>query len=225
MEQEDQLGFSYKSPKKQKRSVVRILILEVLVLIVVCFGILGTLFYLGIIPFPSIFQNFNLFQTQSEYNIDVVSEIPGYAVEVKNESQLIELLKNWQVFGSNMSTRYGAYGSTNGKPIKKIIIHLTDEQQRTFAFSNNGNIYSSAETRISPEQLDVNVQLAQSILKDNSQKNKLGQRFKAHFLMAIYKTVNEARSKERSEEVNLEIQKILQTDPKAKLDYFYVRKK
>ena len=157
-------------------------------------------------------------------SLDAVSDIKGYKIEIRNKTELISLLQEWGIYESEFSTRYGAYGSTSGKPVKNIVVHFTNKEQKTFIFSSNNVTYSSTETKINPGRLDVNVQLADGILNNPSKKDKLGLELQVFFLMAMYKTKNEAKTKDESQKINQEIQAILKSNQKTKNEYFVINK-
>lgn len=97
--------------------------------------------------------------------IQVVSDIKGYKLEIVNKNELMEILKNFGIYGKTYED--AAQGYTKGVPLSKIVIHLTDKY-----FASNpskdlkGNVVASSGLRISPGTFDLFIWFPQDTLKD-----------------------------------------------------------
>jgi len=197
MEEKKENIVSYIPPEKEKRSAYKFLAIEIVIILLFVLVLLLVLNYLNIFPltriYPSLFgflpvSDKNL--VSGDYDIEAVSEIPSYKIKLNNEEKLIKLLTDWNIFGREHRGVYFGEGNTNGVPVEKIIIHLTDKEQNTNKFAGeDGDVYLSSNTVISPGRLDVYAHLGNLYLTDEKIKES-GIAVLSISLQALYKLDN-----------------------------------
>lgn len=117
MAEEKREGFSYESPEKQKRSAIKLFVIEIAVLMIVVVGILITLIYMGVIKLPFVveekqevvdtrgYRDGTLPITPTiipvEAELIVRSDNPDYELTISeaNKEKVINIIKNWPVYG------------------------------------------------------------------------------------------------------------------------------
>lgn len=105
-------------------------------------------------------------------SIKIESEVNGYKAELINKSELIKLLDSWQTFDRPYS--FGGAGSTGGKPLRNINIHLTDKFDSskfpwTLYKDKSGKEYLSSNIKLTPDTLDLYVFISNDILSNDDQ--------------------------------------------------------
>lgn len=198
--------FSYSSSGQQdgnQKSLLWITFTEAGAVIVVIGVILFVLHYLNILSLSKIMPQFfgnvssrslpssNKTPSSTIVNnglpeIQVVPDIKGYKLEIVNKNELMDILKNFGIYGKTYEDP--AQGYTKGIPLNKIVIHLTDK----FYVSNpskdlDGKILASSGLRISPGTFDLYIWFSPNILKDLKSLNSQSLA-DIEILRALYRT-------------------------------------
>jgi len=198
MEESKEDIVSYIPPEKEKRTAYTVLAVEIIVIAIIVVIAFIVLNYFGIFPLSRVSPLLFGFLPVSEeslvsgdYDIEAVSEIPGYKIKLNNEGKLIKLLTDWNVFGKNHDGVYYAEGRTNGTPVNKIVLHLTKEVQKTNKYVDQaGQVYLSSYIIVKPGQLDVYAHLGDMYFNDREKKNEAGIAVLSITLQALYKLDN-----------------------------------
>jgi hypothetical protein len=191
----EKVEFTGVSVSNEKRNAVALFVVEAIVVLIFIVGVLFVLNYFGIFPLskasPALFGFLPTKEgSYGKYDIEAVSEIPSYKIKLNNEEKLIKLLTDWNIFGREHRGVYFGEGNTNGVSVEKIIIHLTDKEQKTNKFAGeDGDVYLSSNTVISPGRLDVYAHLGNLYLTDEKIKES-GIAVLSISLQALYKLDN-----------------------------------
>ncbi len=183
MPEEQKKGFSYESPEKQRKGAAKVLVFEVTMLIVVIVGIVGALIFLNVIPYPDFGQkNKTINQSNSGDNLikgrnsltppleqvmptfSATSEVSTYTLRV-DEDKIIDQLQNWYIYGRTYSD--GTAGSTNGKYLSNINVHLTNKEQPIFKLRDEEGVYVGSGYKFEDETLNLFIYVAPRRLSDN----------------------------------------------------------
>lgn len=213
-----------------KRNAVTLFIIEAVVVLLFIAGVLLVLNYVGVISLSNInsaiFSGFPV--NREEDVIEVVSDIPGYSIKLENKKELVELLESWGIYGKEYGVTYGATGNTNGEPLKKIVIHLVDEEQGTNAFGTGQtkeSIYSSSLTTISPGRFDINIYIEEKTLNREVENFNPEIIMRSTLLSSLYKIVNPYKNQAESASVSESFNEQFSSNPLMQMDYFKIEKK
>ena len=225
-----EVEFKGVSRSSEKRNAIVLFVIEAVVVLIFIAGVLFVLNYFGIFPLSKI--NPNLFSwlpvsKEASPPIEVVSDIPGYTLKLRNEKELLELLESWGVYGKEYGVTYGATGDTQGKPLEKIVIHLVNEEQGTNAFGTGQtkeSIYSSSLTEISPGRFDINIYISSSIIDGKDSNIIPSIAIRATFLSSIYKIINSYKDVSESQKVATEFSNEFASNPLMQMDFFEITK-
>lgn len=223
----EEKGFSYESPEKQRKRGGALLITEfILGGIIVAFSFL-ILNYFNLFPVSRIFPNqLGWLPAQKSFEINVVSKISGYEVSIVNKDKLLKLLNSWGLFDKNYDVKFGAEGSTNGKPLKKLNIQLVDKELPTTKFfTKEREVYTSAYTYISEGQFDTQIHLNIPLLEASFSDANPGRAMQTTLLVSLFRIVNPGKSQEESAKYLQQAFDNFKTDPLTTMEYFKVVKK
>jgi len=160
-------------------------------------------------------------------SIEVVSDIKGYDISIQNNDQLMQLMKSWNVFENEYSTTYGSHGSTGGYPLKKIVVHLTDKEQKANIQAKDlNNIYAGSLTEITPGTFSILIYLEpKSILTGKVATMNPDKTFTVIFLQSIYRIVNSKKITNNSEAVMNQFYNSFKTNSLMNNIYFKIVRK
>ncbi|MDO8269272.1 MAG: hypothetical protein Q7T54_01210 [Candidatus Levybacteria bacterium] len=150
-------GFSYTSQEKQQKNALKILSVEIIGLIVLVAGIIVAFNYLNIVSLEKIFPGFfgwlptryqqkpvsqltpsnvkkiekaldaDLYLVDASVipQIEVVSDVPLVKISIRDKKVLTQFANQFGVFGRKYYLEPGKYTQV----LKKLVIHLTDQEQ------------------------------------------------------------------------------------------------
>lgn len=160
-------GFGYVSPEKLKKQAFFNFGIEIIAILLVIGLIFGVLIYLKVID-PGSMLNRITGKTQIEIqnkpipkevlnakaDIEVVSDVPGYYMLLKDKRGLVSLIRGWGIFGKSYYS--ATEGNTNKKPLEKIVIHFTDKPQYLLPYYDDADelIFTSG-IKMSDSQFDL----------------------------------------------------------------------
>lgn len=222
MAEEKDKGFSYESPEKKKKSAVKVITIEIGAIIIIAIFIIGLLMYLRVIPVPTQIGNFIPSAFQSEHDIEVRSDVAGYSLELDEEKRLIELFKSWGVFDREYEGSFTVEGGTNGVPVKKVIIKLTDQQQKANFFVNSiDEVYSSSVFTASPGEITAIIHLSEDKLNDSDGGNYL----RTNLFSSFNNLLKFSESSAELGTVKEAFYESFKTNPLMTVEYFTIKKK
>ncbi len=229
------------SDKKITTNFIAVLIgAESIVLLVVSISILGLLNYLNILPLSQNYPQFFGFlphqktlgtqpisgslstQVVDNPTIEVSSGVGGYVLELQNKDNLIELLKDWGIYGLPVLQR-GTPGVTH---IRKLQVKLVDDELPLDKIKTlNGPVYlSSNVTPQANNTILVEIQVGKDILKDRT--DEAGGFLQSQFLRTMYfqqASINTPKKSFKLLEQEV-IEKLQQLNKEDK-NYFKINKK
>lgn len=161
-------SFSYESPERQRRSALKVLIAEIMVLGFVAIGIFGLLFYLRIIQPPDFIAQF--FPQEKSANLVAVSEIPGYKVTIVKKDELMSYVEENRLFERiyNRTGNIFLRGDMKGEPLKSINIHVVSNPQVGNAYSDGSSTFSSVGLILNPGEVNIYIQIGRTLLNKNN---------------------------------------------------------
>lgn len=213
MHQQDK-GFSYESPERQRKSGLKLLGAELFVLLVVTIFIVGLLQYSGIINIMDfVNQNKNNVTTQipekviprdpkgsriteslipkatglpagTRGNIEVDSQINGYNLVLENNEELIDLLTSWGVYGMYFYDDNSKI--SDSKPLQTIRVVLTPDPQKGILIADNqNNPYLTFSTKYSLDSMNIFINIATATLQNEKLTAKTRGDFVTHSVLSI----------------------------------------
>lgn len=152
------------------------------------------------------------------------SEVEGIRVEVQNGQELMKLLESWGTFKDLIQDNKGS--STNGKPVQKITIILTDveQQEEKIGYEGEQGAYISSLTTVKPGQLDVKVHIDKKLLQDASKRDHLNLYLQTGFISAVYKLTHKPVEKGDAAKIRNQLDQVYKEIGNKQVRYFIVRK-
>lgn len=170
--------------EEKKKSILKLGLIEIGIVLVVIVVILGVLHYFNALPFSSQISRVINFLPQQEIapqgaitgvitpspdpsnptKITVTSENPKYTLSLQNEKKLVEYFNSWGIYNKRLYTKLQDINTA--QTISKITVILEAEEQATKLLSNASNQepYLTYSTEQSGDSFIIHVWAADSAL-------------------------------------------------------------
>jgi len=131
----------------------------------------------------------------NSFDVKAVSDMPDYKISLINKEGLIQVLKDWNVFGRTYN--FAERGSTENSPLTNITVHLIDKPQVLNVVNVDNKIAFSSDVKVSKGKLDIFVYLAPFVLSgDKGYTLSKGEYFSDQMLITLFRIAHQTKSSE-----------------------------